>query len=92
MNDTDRTTGLDTKIDAGKHYRYSYKGVLLDPARICSVYKVDSLMLCTVIKKALKAGERGHKSKKQDLLDIINACERELEMMREDGLLQDQVL
>lgn len=73
--------------DSGQHYRFSFKGIKLDPARICSIYGIQSLMMCTVVKKALVAGERGHKSKKQDLLDIINACEREMEMMVEDGLL-----
>lgn len=70
--------------DTGKHYRYEYKGVKLDPARICDIYGVNRLMMATIIKKALCAGNRGHKDKRQDLLDIINAANRELEMMSED--------
>lgn len=77
--------------DAGSHYRFKYKGVNLDPARICNIYGISSLMICTVIKKALCCGQRGHKSKKQDLLDIINACERELEIMREDGFFDNPI-
>jgi len=73
------------KKDAGAHYRYVYKGIKLDPARICDIYNQTDFMLCTIVKKALKAGERGHKDFKQDLLDIISAAERRLEMLQEDN-------
>lgn len=85
--------------DPGGHYRKEYKKTItkediargyvvlkLDPARICQIYSVLSMCLQFVVKKSLVAGNRGHKSKKQDLLDIINAAERELEMMDEDNL------
>ncbi len=70
--------------DPGKHYRYIYKGIKLDPFRICQIYEVYDFALQTIIKKALKAGERGHKDMRQDLRDIINSAQRKLEMMNED--------
>ena len=71
-------------IDPGKHYRFSYKGSNIDPYRIASIYKMQSFAMMTVLKKCLCAGNRGHKDYKQDLLDIISACEREIEMIEED--------
>lgn len=86
-----------TKEDAGSHYRKVYKVILtdedkergwvsikLDPARICSIYEIAAMCIQFIVKKSLVAGGRGHKSKEQDLLDIINAANRELEMMEED--------
>jgi hypothetical protein len=32
----------------------------------------------TILKKVLKAGQRGHKDERQDMLDIINAAQRRL--------------
>ncbi len=70
--------------DPGKHYRYTYKGIKLDPFRICQIYEVYDFALQTIIKKALKAGERGHKDMRQDLMDIINSAQRKIEMLDED--------
>lgn len=73
-----------SEIDPGAHYRYEYRGIKLDPFRICQIYGVNDFALQTIIKKALKAGERGHKDMRQDLRDIVNAANRKLEMMDED--------
>ena len=72
------------KIDAGKHYRYSYKGFNIDPFRIAYIYKIESFAMMTILKKCLCAGKRGHKDYSQDLRDIISAAERELEIIAED--------
>jgi hypothetical protein len=69
--------------DPGAHYRYEYKGIKLDPARIARIYGVTDGMIFTILKKCLRMG-RAHKDKRQDLLDIISAAKRELEMMDED--------
>lgn len=71
------------EVDPGAHYRYEFKGVKIDPARIAKVYKIEDGMVFTILKKTLRMG-RAHKDKRQDLLDIINAAQRELEMMAED--------
>lgn len=70
--------------DAGQHYRKTYKGIKLDPARIVQIFNATHPMQLTIIKKALCAGERGHKDQVQDILDIKNACDRWLEMIAED--------
>lgn len=70
---------------ARSHYMKEYKGIKLDPARICKVYGQTDILMTTIVKKALAAGERGHKDFRQDLIDIISAAERRLEMMDEDG-------
>ena len=75
---------MSEKQDPGKHYRYTYKGIKLDLFRICQIYEVYDFALQTIIKKALKAGEPGHKDMRQDLLDIINSAQRKLEMLDED--------
>jgi len=72
-----------TLTDAGKHYRYDFKGVKIDPYRIASVYQVTDPALFTILKKTLRQG-RAHKDLTQDLRDIICAAERKLEMMKED--------
>lgn len=72
------------KKDHGSHYRYEYKGIKLDPARILTIYEQSDVLLGAIVKKALCAGSRGHKDFKQDLNDIICAAERRLEMLEED--------
>ena len=78
-------SSMSDDIDQGKHYRYEYKGIKLDPARICVIYNQTDLLLATIVKKALCAGNRGHKSFEEDLKDIICAARRRLEMLEEDG-------
>jgi hypothetical protein len=69
--------------DAGAHYRFTYKGVKLDPFRICSVYGVEDFGQQTLIKKALRLG-MAHKGKRQDLIDMQCCITRMLQMMDED--------
>jgi len=73
------------KKDTGKHYRAEYKGLKLDPARICQIYGVSSILQSQIIKKTLLAGKRGHKSILQDIDDIICSAERWKEMVIEDS-------
>jgi hypothetical protein len=70
--------------DTGVHYRFMYKGIKLDPFRICKIYNIDDFALQTIVKKALCAGNRGYKDKRRDLYDIITAARRDIEMMDED--------
>lgn len=69
--------------DTGKHYRYEYKGIKLDPARIQLIYGATHPMQISILKKALRWGS-AHKSLVKDLKDIITAAERALEMIEED--------
>jgi succinyl-CoA synthetase beta subunit len=70
--------------DSGKHYRFEYKGIKLDPARIFSIYDVTNALQIAIVKKGLLAGKRGKKSLVEDINDIITACERWKEMIEED--------
>lgn len=85
------------KKDNGSHYRFNYRKKLtpqdkrngyvdikLDPARIALVYEVKNMMQATITKKALCAGDRGHKDILRDIDDIICAAERWKEMVIED--------
>lgn len=71
--------------DTGSHYRFEYKGIKLDPFRISQIYGMTSFAMMTILKKCLCAGNRGHNSYREDLLDIINAAQREIEMIDEDS-------
>lgn len=78
--------------DTGKHYRFVYRGLKLDPARVCKIYGVDNMVQAAIIKKALCAGNRGHKDILRDIDDIITAANRWREMIQEDAReLQDDV-
>lgn len=70
--------------DTGSHYRYTYKGIKLDPARICKIYNVQNVLQGAIVKKTLCAGNRGHNDIKDDIKDIITAAQRWLEMIEED--------
>ena len=70
--------------DTGKHYRFKYKGIKLDPFRIAKIYGMESFALMTVLKKILCAGNRGNKDYKADIIDCITALKRELELIEED--------
>lgn len=69
--------------DNGAHYRKTYKGIKIDPARIAKVYGITESIQFGIMKKSLRAG-KGHKSLEHDIKDIICACERWLEMIEED--------
>lgn len=74
----------DSIEDSGSHYRYEYKNIKIDPARICKIYGIDSILIGQSIKKLLVAGGRGKKTYEEDLQDVICALKRELEMIEED--------
>ena len=70
--------------DKGTHYRKEYKGVKLDPARICKIYDVRNVVQSSIVKKTLCAGKRGHKDLLSDIDDIICGAQRWREMVVED--------
>lgn len=71
--------------DKGEHYRFMYRGIKLDPARIIMIYDAKHPMQQAIIKKSLCTGNRGKKSLVDDIKDIITAAERWLEMIEEDA-------
>lgn len=72
--------------DRSKHYQYEYKGIKLDPARVGRVWNITDPLQLQALKKIAFPGQRGHKSKKDDLLDVIACCQRIIEMDEEDAL------
>ena len=71
-------------MDIGKHYRYDYKGIRLDPYRIFRVYGITDPAKQHCIKKLLRGGN-GHKSERDDTLEAMAILERWLEMENEDA-------
>src|SRR5574343_320745 len=65
-----------------KHYKYSYKGVKLDPYRILTVYNVTCPAMQHAIKKLLRAGN-SIKDLEQDIQEVIDTLKRKLEMLKE---------
>lgn len=85
-----RISSMSQQKDTGTHYRREYKGVKLDPARICLVYDVKNMLQATIVKKSLCAGNRGHKDTIRDIDDIITAANRWKEIVIEDGGLENE--
>lgn len=70
--------------DHGKHYRYTYKGVKLDPYRIFTVYQITHPAQQHAIKKLLRAGQ-SVKPLEQDIDEVILTLQRWKEMITEDA-------
>ena len=73
----------ETKEDYS-HYKYSYKGIKLDPYRILDIYKITCPAQQHAIKKLLRAGN-SVKELKQDITEVIDTLKRKLEMLEEDS-------
>lgn len=70
--------------DVGAHYRYSYKGVKMDPYRICKLYGVEGGPREHALKKLLRGASKGHTE--QEMWAEVMACARRaLEMLDEDS-------
>lgn len=69
--------------DHGKHYRYSYNGVKLDPYRILKVYNITDPAQQHAIKKLLRAGN-SVKDLVRDIEEVILTLTRWKEMIEED--------
>jgi len=70
--------------DLGAHYRYSFRGVALDPYRILDLYGITHPAHQHALKKLLRAG-RSIKNQRQDINEVILTLQRWLAMMDEDA-------
>jgi hypothetical protein len=61
-------------------YQRTIRGETLDIYDILLAYGVTSPPLQHLIKKALMAGQRGHKDRMTDLKEILSAAQRAVEM------------
>ena len=55
--------------------------VVVDVYDVIKAFNVTSAPIQHLLKKALCAGDRGHKDRRQDIVDIIDSAKRELEMI-----------
>lgn len=74
----------DDNINTGKHYgriiiNEQLVGQKLDPALIATLYNLDPLLL-QALKKLLLSGKRGIKDRQDDLIGVIAAVNRQLEL------------
>jgi len=69
--------------DSGKHYRFEFQGVKMDPYRILKVYGITDPAQQHAIKKLLRAG-RSVKSFRRDVEEVISTLNRLLEMLEEE--------
>ena len=61
-------------------YAKSFKGVSIDIYEVLKLWEVTNPALQHLIKKALQAGNRGHKDLMTDLQDIIDSAIRAKEL------------
>lgn len=70
-------------FESVKYNKYLHEikpGVFIDVYDVLMAWNVTNPALQHLIKKALQAGERGHKSREQDLQDIIDSAIRAKEL------------
>lgn len=67
------------------HYFRSVEGLKqVDFYRIAELFGVTCPAAQHILKKALVAGQRGHKNKERDMQDIVDTAQRWLDMRKED--------
>ena len=67
-------------------YSRTFPTTHVDVYRVLKEFQVLDPGLQHAIKKLLFAGQRGHKDKRQDLLEAVDAIRRSIEMMEEEDL------
>ena len=70
-------------VETVKYNKYLHEikpGIFIDVYDVLMAWNVTNPALQHLIKKALQAGERGHKSREQDLQDIIDSAIRAKEL------------
>ena len=65
---------------ASKYRREIKPGVFVDVYDVLQAWRVDNPALQHLIKKALQAGQRGHKSRDEDLKDVVDSAVRAREL------------
>lgn len=80
----EQQTKVNPEKDLAKHYKYSYKGIKIDPYRILKLYGITDPAQQHAIKKLLRAGN-SVKNLEQDITEVIMTLQRMLEIIKEDG-------
>jgi len=74
--------------DKGKHYRHIYRGIKVDPYRICQIYDMGGGPREHMTKKLLRGTSKGHDE--MQLLDELQcSLDRWREMIKEDRMESD---
>ena len=68
------------KVKKQNKYNRECKGVTIDVYDVLKAFDVKNPALQHLIKKALCVGIRGHKTKEQDLKDILDSAKRAIEL------------
>ena len=69
-----------TPPKANKYRREVKPGVMIDVYDVLKAWRVENPALQHLIKKALQTGQRGHKSREEDLSDIVASAIRAKEL------------
>ena len=75
----DKFTVQERLIPTNKYQR-ECKGILLDVYDVLHAFDVRNSGLQHLIKKALMAGDRGHKDKETDMKEVVSSAIRALEL------------
>ena len=59
-----------------KYHREIRPGVVVDVYDVLAAWRVENPALQHLVKKALQCGQRGHKSRDEDLADIVASALR----------------
>ena len=74
---------LTSKECINNKYSVKCKGVDIDVYNVLKAFKVTDPAIQHAVKKLLKPGQRGVKTKEQDLQEAIKSIERSIELMSE---------
>lgn len=92
---TPNTESQQDNLDDGKKYEATIIGlcgtvVKIDIYRVLDAYPQVDPHIEHLIKKALKPGERGHKDKRTDYLNIIESAQKALKLLDQKERLNDE--
>ena len=74
---------MTTEKAEDRHFKFQYKGIILDPYRIFRIYGITDPEQQHAIKKLLRAG-KSVKTLKQDIKEVIMTLNRWVEILEED--------
>ena len=80
IKEQERSMGRTEKPDGHKYLREIKPNVMVDVYDVLQAWEVKNPALQHLIKKALQAGNRGHKPLERDLQDILESAKRAIEL------------
>lgn len=80
VRDLARPIRMGDEKPRNKYHREIKPGVWVDVYDVLAAWAVDNPALQHLIKKSLQPGERGHKTREQDLADIVASAKRAQEL------------